>query len=602
MLLSGCQQALSTDENYILSRSYYEDKTNALTLGRVQEEPFTPFQDILSGGYKASTFWVKIRLKPSDQPLVMKIRPVYNEEIQIYDPASPELKNLVGSNFPHSANQFDGISFNYLLPPHTTDRDIYLRIKSSRTYVVYVEAMSLISYQRIDRREQLFAAAYTTFTLILAVGLLLTWLINRELVLGLFAIQQILAFLHAFFHVGFAAILLDSYINPRSLNYAWCLVVIAYPLVAFIANKLLLDEYGLKHSYKKTANFFITMSVFVIFLFLMGRQDALMLNANLVLLAMAFFAITAWLGLDSRLASFKSFALPLGALRFYYSFNLIIWIATVIPMLGLVSFGEIPLYTLFVYNILSGLVFFLLLQYRARVLHKFETKRSSLLEFEAKQEREQREEQSMLMAMLSHEIKTPLSVLKLIMDEKVAGSDLEGHANRAVNNINFIVNRCLQLGKLDARAIQVNLTHFNVEAFFEGLLDDCQNASRVRVKVLGSLFIHADHEILRVVFSNLIENALKYGDQKQSVEVLVEDSFEAGSHGVLFGVSNHIGLLGVPDPSQVFKKYYRNPQATKVSGSGLGLFLVHELVGVMGGKVKFHSENDKVLFSVWIPA
>lgn len=602
MLLSGCQQAVSTDENYVLNRSYYEDKTNSLTLGQVEEKSFTDLQDILSGGYKASTFWLKIRLKASDQPVVMKIRPVYNEEIQIYDPASPESKPLVGSNYPHSANQLEGISFNFLLPPHPTSRDVYLRIKSSRTYVVYVEAMSLASYQRIDQREQLFAAAYVTFTLILAVGLLITWLINRELVLGLFAIQQIMAFFHAFFHVGFGAVLLDRYIDPRSITYVWCLVVIIYPLFAFIANKLLLDEYGLKRSFKKICNTLIAFSLCVIVLFLMGQPHALMVNANLVLVVMAFFAITAWFGLDPSRASFKSFALPLGALRFYYTFNLIIWIATVIPMLGYASFGEIPLYTLFVYNILSGLIFFSLLQYRARALHKFETKRSSLLEFEAKQEREQREEQSMLMAMLSHEIKTPLSVLKLIVDEKVAGSDLEGHANRAVNNINFIVNRCLQLGKLDARAIELNPTRFNVEAFFEGLLHDCQNASRVRIKVSDSLLIHTDREILRVVLSNLIENALKYGDWEQTVEVLIEESSEAGCHGIRFRVSNTIGTLGVPDPEQVFKKYYRNPQATQVSGSGLGLFLVHQLVGVIGGKVKYHSKNDKVLFSVWIPA
>jgi len=76
----------------------------------------------------------------------------------------------------------------------------------------------------------------------------------------------------------------------------------------------------------------------------------------------------------------------------------------------------------------------------------------------------------------------------------------------------------------------------------------------------------------------------------------------AGVHGVRFDVSNSIGALGVPDADQVFKKYYRNTQATKVAGSGLGLFLVHELLGVMGGKVMYVSENDKVLFSVWIPA
>ena len=60
--------------------------------------------------------------------------------------------------------------------------------------------------------------------------------------------------------------------------------------------------------------------------------------------------------------------------------------------------------------------------------------------------------------------------------------------------------------------------------------------------------------------------------------------------------------MGAPDAVQVFKKYYRNTQATKMTGSGLGLFLVHELVGVMGGEITYSSDNEKVLFNVWIPA
>ena len=39
-----------------------------------------------------------------------------------------------------------------------------------------------------------------------------------------------------------------------------------------------------------------------------------------------------------------------------------------------------------------------------------------------------------------------------------------------------------------------------------------------------------------------------------------------------------------------------------MTGSGLGLFLVHELVGVMGGEITYTSDNEEVLFNVWIPA
>ena len=246
-------------------------------------------------------------------------------------------------------------------------------------------------------------------------------------------------------------------------------------------------------------------------------------------------------------------------------------------------------------------MFFILLSNRARWLLKHEVARTSTLQAEATQERQRREEQGMLMAMLSHEIKTPLSVLKLVMDEKVAGSDLEGHANRAVSNINFIVNRCLQLGKLDAKAIQLNPTSFSAKDFVLALLQDIQGASRVQTDIPDSLVLSADREILRLVLNNLIENALKYSDPVQAVQLNMLTHSEEVGRRVVIEVRNKVGHLGVPDPDQVFKKYYRNTQATKVTGSGLGLFLVHELVGVMGGEVSYTNENDEVIFRIWIP-
>ena len=72
--------------------------------------------------------------------------------------------------------------------------------------------------------------------------------------------------------------------------------------------------------------------------------------------------------------------------------------------------------------------------------------------------------------------------------------------------------------------------------------------------------------------------------------------------GVNLLVTNQVGPLGKPDPERVFKKYYRNTSATKISGSGLGLFLVHELVGIMGGTIAYLPEENAITFVVWIPS
>lgn len=603
LFVLGQQVTYAQDgQNYILSQSFYSDKTNALTYDEAQSAAFTPYQGLMTGGFSKGAYWIKLDIRAHTQDLVLKIRPAYTNEVALYDSAFPDKPRVTGSAYPLDNADVEAISLNFLLPPSSEDRAVYLRVKSVSSYILYVEATPLSAFKRAERTENLAYAGYVMLTLILAIWLFVTWLTNRERVIGAFTVQQFMAVMHGFIKVGFARAFLDRYISDPAIDVVSNMVVVIYPLIGLMANKLLLQEYGLKRPFRLVFNALMGCSLLIIGLFLSGNVvTALNLNVLLVLILMIYFLICALWGTDKALATEVANALQLKVLQLFYGFNLLVWLLVLLPLLGIVSTGELALHALFVYNVMSSLVFFILLQYRARWLLRHEVARASTLKAEADQERQRREEQSMLMAMLSHEIKTPLSILKLVMDEKVSGSDLEGHANRAVGNINFIVNRCLQLGKLDAKAIQLNLTTFQVEAFLMELLHDSQDFSRVQVSASKTLDVHADKEILRVVVSNLIENALKYGDKAQSVEVQVFDVSEDGIHGLRFNVCNAIGVLGAPDADQVFKKYYRNTQATKVPGSGLGLFLVHELVGVMGGKVTYHSEDDKVLFSVWIP-
>lgn len=604
LLVFGQQVTHAQDgQNYILSQSYYLDQANDLTYDEVKSVTFTPYQGLLTGGFSKGAYWVKLGIRAHSSDLVLKIRPAYTNEITLYDPLSSNSPRTTGSVYPIGMADIEATSFNFVLPPTAETREVYLRIKSVSSYLMYVEAMPTAEFERAERTDNLIYTGYVMLTLILAVWLLITWMTNRERVIGAFAIQQTIAFTHTFIKVGFARAFLDRYISDALINDVSNVIVVFYPFVGLIVNKLLLQEYGLRRGFRYGFNAILAFSIGIIVLYLSGQQvTALSINAPFVLTIMVWFLVCVFWGTNVSKENESSNGVQLNVLRLFYTFNLLVWIVALLPLLGIVSTGPIALHSLFVYNMMSSLVFFILLQYRARWLLRHEVARASTLKAEAAQERQRREEQSMLMAMLSHEIKTPLSVLKLVMEEKVAGSDLEGHANRAVSNINFIVNRCLQLGKLDARAIQLNPTRFHAEEFLETLLNDYQKGNRVRVTVSETLLIHTDREILRVVLGNLIENGLKYGDKTQCVEVQAHQVSEADIQGVRFDVSNGTGVLGIPDADQVFKKYYRNTQATKVAGSGLGLFLVHELVGVMGGKVTYAAEEDKVLFSVWIPA
>lgn len=66
-------------------------------------------------------------------------------------------------------------------------------------------------------------------------------------------------------------------------------------------------------------------------------------------------------------------------------------------------------------------------------------------------------------------------------------------------------------------------------------------------------------------------------------------------------VSNKIGPNGAPDKDKVFQRYYRNPLAQDSTGSGIGLYLVDQLVKRLDGTILFEASPTEVRFNLTIP-
>ena len=273
---------------YITERAYFEDPSNSLTIEQIKQQTFTPYQEVLTGGYKTGTFWLRLNMQANHQELVLKVRPPFINEIEVFDPASPGKKQVTGSDYPLNSSSIDAVSFNVLLPAYGQDRELYIRIKSKQSYLIYAEIMPLAEYQRIDHTEQLFYIAYATFTLVITLLLLVTWLITKERLVGLFILQQLIIFLHTIFKVGLVRIVFDGYIDDHDISYVSSLLMVLILLITSLAHKYLLDDYGLKANYKKVFNVYIFSSMAVIALYLIGSALALKINIILLLTLVLF--------------------------------------------------------------------------------------------------------------------------------------------------------------------------------------------------------------------------------------------------------------------------------------------------------------------------
>jgi signal transduction histidine kinase len=133
--------------------------------------------------------------------------------------------------------------------------------------------------------------------------------------------------------------------------------------------------------------------------------------------------------------------------------------------------------------------------------------------------------------------------------------------------------------------VAVHKVRVNVNEFLPDLLiTQGHDATRVALDIVGELTVYTDEQYFEIMCSNLIENAVRYGDPVMPVLVQAQKQLNnARELGVCITVSNRPSTASWPDPDRVFAKYYRSAGAEAQSGTGLGLYLVRTLARLAGG-------------------
>ncbi len=203
---------------------------------------------------------------------------------------------------------------------------------------------------------------------------------------------------------------------------------------------------------------------------------------------------------------------------------------------------------------------------------------------------------------VTHEMKTPLASFRLYLDT------LGRHDPAAERRREFIEHMRQDLDRLDktvdqvlaaARAEEPGQRAQRDRVELPGLLETCiaqvreRNrlpAQAMRLRADGRAVVRGNSGELRLIFSNLLENAVKYSQEPVDVQVGVRAAAEGR-------VDVEIRDRGIGIPRQelrkIFLRFYRasRDMQRKVAGLGLGLFIVRNLVRRQGGRVVALSEG-----------
>ncbi|RCL44103.1 MAG: hypothetical protein DBW93_00460 [SAR86 cluster bacterium] len=213
---------------------------------------------------------------------------------------------------------------------------------------------------------------------------------------------------------------------------------------------------------------------------------------------------------------------------------------------------------------------------------------------------------------VSHEIKTPISVIRAgsetlysgaINDEKVSNKFLKSILDNS-ERLSEMVDDLMELEKIEFGGLVLNKEKFNVNNEIQ-LIFDAQQALLVDKKLsfnnyIGKdIFLNTDKESFRTVFSNLINNSIKYSKPGGFINLMAVNNseeltikIEDNGHGI---EKQHL--------DKIFNRFYRTSKArAHTKGTGLGLSLVKQLISRINGEVRVESKISKgTSFFVSIP-
>ena len=187
-----------------------------------------------------------------------------------------------------------------------------------------------------------------------------------------------------------------------------------------------------------------------------------------------------------------------------------------------------------------------------------------------------------MLAGISHDLRTPLARLRLETEMSVADADARAHMAADITQLDAIIDKFLDYARPDPAQLETISLNAVVDAaiYAVGEADDM----RITVNLPENLDILADEtELLRVI-SNLIENARRYGKTPETGIALVDIAAKARDQWVLIKIRDH-GMGVAPETlSKLTRPFFRGDAArTAATGAGLGLAIVEKTIARMGG-------------------
>ena len=214
---------------------------------------------------------------------------------------------------------------------------------------------------------------------------------------------------------------------------------------------------------------------------------------------------------------------------------------------------------------------------------------------------------------VSHELKTPLTSMKVLADSLNAQEDVPVELYQEfmlditdeIDRENKIINDLLSLVKMDKTSSNLNVESVDINQMIEAILKRLKPiADQKDIDLIYESVREVNAEVdevkLTLAISNLVENGIKYNKEHGYVKVRLDADHQ------FFTIDVEDNGIGIPQESieHIFERFYRvdKSHSTKIGGTGLGLAITRNAILMHRGAIKVESKQESgTTFSIKIP-
>lgn len=565
--------------------------------------PFSPLVGQYAGGFSQDAIWLSFRVeRRTDGPteVWLEVAPAYLDDVRLYIPQQDgsysERRSGLAVSWTHRDVDYRQPLFRLLPGPGLTS--YFLRLQSRTSLMPVLNLWQPLAFTEAAMAEARIWGLYFGIYAFIALFHALLWMWLQERVQYLFTLYVFMNLLIVLLAGGWLQQAQPDFWLPGLANGVRgaliCLTLPVMQLLILIYVNLLLRAPPLwRHLLVQSANGVAAVGLVLV---LTGNYDLAMLlaqPATLLYIAISMMLATplAWTGNGRARLFILSFALYCLGLIFN-SIRHLGWIAP-----GIISDNSFALASLAHVLVMSLAIF---------SDHKRLRREKNDAEAKAAAERHLREEQEDFLALVSHEVRTPLSIIDAASHNLLLSKTLDQRERARVEKIKRAGQRLARLMEDYLSAERLTSADAPLRRLATDLVRVCQAAMEDLDGTPGPEMIleatpvppcHCDPDLTRLAIRNLLQNARQHSPPHSPIRIFITIS----GPGVTILVRDEGAGVPPHDLPFIFKRFRRGHNAGQ-AGAGLGLYLVEKVAHRHGGKVKVVNLSGRGCeFTFWLP-